>query len=932
MSDNGPADPIAIIGRGCHLPGAANIAEYLELILADRPTIAEIPSERFDREMFYDDEPGKDFKTYCSKACLVNPVPNSKLVSLPLNWKSHPETALRDLLSVIRDACLDAGKPLEAFSGECGGVYLGHTRGGSLAGDLAYSTYVAQAAALLEELPQSFSEVDPATAKNWSQQLIAEVRKAMPERGEGVGPPLGASVAAMAALQMLGWDGPYAAFNGACASSLQSLHAAVLALRSRRIDVAVAAGLSCYHSDSLLLFSQARSLSGTDTRPFDDQADGLIIGEGAVVLILKRLSDAIRNGDPIHGVIRGISVASDGKGKSLWAPRKEGQILAIRRAYSDESMMQRIQYVEAHATSTQVGDATEMEALAAAFGSIFSAGSRIPVGSVKAIIGHTLESAGLAGLLKVILCMQKGIIPAHQRLEKLSTKIPWDSIPFFVPKHVTEWPLDSQGSRWAAINGFGIGGLNAHAVLQSGTMVETQNQPKAVGYQGGTNDAGRDVAIIGAGCILPGALSWSAFKGRNWQDKPIKPVPPKRWVAGPEKKSTFVSPAAGSHGGFIDDFEYDWRRHKVQPKQIKGASPLQFMILEAVDQAIRPSGILEDARRRERTGVVVGTIFGGDFSNQLQVGLRIPDMCRRLRRLWEEEGIPQPQVEKLLTTFQALTLDRMPAFFDETGSFTSSSLASRITKSFDLMGGAVAVDAAHGASGAALAYCIDQLSAGEVDYMVCVGAQQDMGPMKFEGWTANGWLKNPQNDSQGVVPGEGAAVVLLEAVKPGTAPLQSPLGWVRGLGHSYAGNGGVSMRRSLERALKASLVTRSLSGVGACPADGSVDTIRWSPMGVSAIDTPLEYGFRTATSKIAAKASFVDSVGHLTGGSGIVEFLASLASQARQAHCTDRNPKSQDIPSSQGIIPSSECITMGSPWECIYSVILDVMKVSHIQT
>jgi acyl transferase domain-containing protein len=928
MSDDCSVDPIAIIGRGCHLPRAANIAEYLQLILNDQPTIAEIPAERFDRGMFYDKEPGKDFKTYCSKACLVEPVPESKLRSLPTNWRSHPETALRDLLSVVRDACLDAGKPLEALSGERGGVYLGHTRGGSLAGDLAYSTYVAQAAALLEELPQRFPEIDPSTAKRWSEQLIAEVREAMPNFGDQAGPPLGAPVAAMAALQMLGWDGPFAAFNGACASSLQALHAAVLALQSGRLNIAVAAGLSCYHSDSLLLFSQARSLSGVDTRPFDDQADGLIIGEGAVVLILKRLSDAIRDADPIHAVIRGISVASDGKGKSLWAPRKEGQILAIRRAYTDDSMMRKIQYVEAHATSTQVGDATEMEALATAFGPIVPQGTRLPVGSVKAIVGHTLESAGLAGLLKVILCMEKEIVPAHQRLEKLSTKIPWNDIPFFVPNQTQPWLPDELGCRWAAVNGFGIGGLNAHAVVQSGTIVEAQplndrRSTRTADHQT-FDQANRQVAIIGAGCILPGALSWTEFKSRNWSQEAIQTVPPRRWVSGPERDLTFVSRVASTQGGFIDNFEYDWRRHKVQPKQIKGASPLQFMILEAVDQAIRPSGILEDPDRRERTGVVVGTIFGGDFSNQLQVGLRIPDMCRRLRSLWEQNGLSESQIEILVATFRSLTLDRMPAFFDETGSFTSSSLASRITKSFDLMGGAVAVDAAHGASGAALSYCMDQLASGMVDYMVCVGAQQDMGPMKFEGWTANGWLPD-EHGKQGVAPGEGAAVILLEAVPPGRDAIRTPLGWIRGVGHSYAKNGGVSLRRSIERAFDAAHRNRLEHSDYQPAVDGSIRTHRWSPMGVPAIDNPCHFGLQLATGTVPERSTFVDSVGHLTGGSGIVEFLASLAWQAQQTALNENDLRLQDI-------PGSECINIGSPWECIYSVILDVMTVSNVQT
>ncbi|MFN8741646.1 MAG: beta-ketoacyl synthase N-terminal-like domain-containing protein [Pirellula sp.] len=915
MSRTHYVEPIAIIGRGCHLPDAPTLDAYLQLILSDTPTIAEIPEDRFDRELFFDPTPGKNFKTYCSKACLVKPIPESKQRQLPKAWKNHPETALRDFLSVTRDACLDAGRPLESFSGESGGVYIGHTRGGSISGDLAYASYVAQAAALLEQLPELVPGVDRASSSRWRDRMIEDVRRAMPKRGEGAGPALGAPVAAMAALQMLGWDGPFAAFNGACASSLQALHAAVLSLQSGKIDIAVAAGLSCCHSDSLLLFSQAHSLSGTDTRPFDDAADGLIIGEGAIVLLLKRLPDAQRDGDPIHGIIRGIAVASDGKGKSLWAPRKEGQMLAVRRAYTDEDMMRRIQYVEAHATSTQLGDATEMDALSSVFGSIIPKGNRIPVGSVKAIVGHTLESAGLAGVLKVLLCMEQGIVPAHQRIQKLSSKIAWNDIPFYVPNKTFDWTADHEGQRWAAINGFGIGGLNAHAVIQSGQ--HNSSYTKSSSNLNGPK-AQPKIAIIGAGCILPGALTWEAFQEQSQATNRIKEVPTKRWVSSPDSTSTFQYPVGTVRGGFIDDFEYDWRRHKVQPKQIKGASPLQFMILEAVDQAIRPSGILEDATRRERTGVVVGTIFGGDFSNQLQVGLRIPDMCRRLRKFWEEEGYNAAAIEQMTNTFQSLVLDRMPAFFDETGSFTSSSLASRITKSFDLMGGAVAVDAAHGASGAALNYCVDQLHAGNVDYMVCIGAQQDMGPMKFEGWTANGWLPSP-NDSSGAFPGEGAAVIILEAVRSGNSPTKRPMGWIRGVGLCHSGRGYTNFRGSLERAMRSSLQNPDCDGLA---RDGF---FRWSPMGVPSIDQPCEFGTRAADSAPIPNTTAVSRFGHLTGGSGIVEFLASLALSAQnhsQSH--EKNIKTKDT-------YVTDRISIGSPWECIYSVVLDTMMEENVK-
>jgi acyl transferase domain-containing protein len=913
------AEPIVVVGRGCHLPGAPTLDAFLKRILSDSPTIAEIPAERFDRELFFDSQQGKDFKTYCSKACLVAPVADDKCRNLPKAWKHHPETALRDLLSVTRDACLDAGRPLESFGGERGGVYVGHTRGGSISGDLAYSSYVAQAAALLEQLPGLIPDLDHAATHRWRTRLIQEVRLAMPHRGEGAGPALGASVAALATLQMFEWDGPYAAFNGACASSLQALHAAVLALQSGRIDIAVAAGLSCFHSDSLLLFAQSRSLSGADTRPFAEAADGLIIGEGAVVLLLKRLSDAVRAADPIHGVIRGIAVASDGKGKSLWAPRKEGQMLAVRRAYSSEAMMRRIQYVEAHATSTQLGDATEMDALASAFGSIFPAGNRVPVGSVKAIVGHTLESAGLAGVLKVLLCMERGLIPAHQRIEKLSSKIAWDSIPFFVPHQLIEWHADEEGQRWSAVNGFGIGGLNAHVVIQTGNL---DNGAASKSNSIGQPKSNTNIAITGVGCILPGALTWQRFQQQFQELNGLKAVPERRWVSGPDQPETFQYPVNRIRGGFIDDFEYDWRRHKVQPKQIKGASPLQFMILEAVDQAIRTSSILEQPSRRERTGVVVGTIFGGDFSNQLQVGLRIPDMCRRLRKLWIDEGYSLDSIEPMLAAFQGLVLDRMPAFFDETGSFTSSSLASRITKSFDLMGGAVAVDAAHGSSGAALTYCLDQLQLGNADYMICIGAQQDLGPMKFEGWTAAGWLPGA-NAQSGAFPGEGAAVIVLEAVRNGSKPTARPMGWIRGIGHCYSAKGYVSFRGSLERANHASHLSTETSSINGKPSKLELGSHRWSPMGVDEIDRPCELGAMAVDTCSPELSSAVYRFGHLTGGSGIVEFLASLAVQAQQRSSGDNDSaRTMDT-------YVRDRISIGSPWECIYSVVFDTMMEDH---
>ena len=201
---------------------------------------------------------------------------------------------------------------------------------------------------------------------------------------------------------------------------------------------------------------------------------------------MKTLERALADGDPIQCVIRGIGVSSDGRGKSLWAPRKEGQLLAIRRAYAGGLDIGRLQFVEAHATSTRVGDITELKALAEALEGQRSSGMKIALGAVKANIGHTLEAAGLASLVKTVLALQHQTIPRQIALRELNPGIDWTSAPFYVPSENAPWPEFEDGHpRRAGVNSFGIGGLNVHVVIDewndvsartvSRTSVRTQN-------------------------------------------------------------------------------------------------------------------------------------------------------------------------------------------------------------------------------------------------------------------------------------------------------------------------------------------------------------------------------------------------------------------------------------------------------------------------
>jgi len=326
-------------------------------------------------------------------------------------------------------------------------------------------------------------------------------------------------------------------------------------------------------------------------------------------------------------------------------------VLAVERAYPEPADIARIEYIEAHATSTQVGDATELGALSRLMGRHLPAGHQIPIGSVKANIGHTLETAGIASLVKVVLAMEHGVIPPGTTATKLNEEFDWKGGPFRVPAEPLAWPAHADGSpRCAAVNAFGIGGLNVHVSLAEhvAAAAPPRPAPRAVAPEA------EAIAIVGTGCVLPGALTLEAFfELLDRGDTAIGPVPADRWDAaraldrsGPRSWHT-----TSDVGGFVRDFVYDWRRHKVPPKQIAAANPLQFMLLEAADAAIKDAGGPERLDRM-RTAVVVGTLFGGDFANQLQMGLRLPETRTYLEAALRRRGVATADIERIVEAYE----------------------------------------------------------------------------------------------------------------------------------------------------------------------------------------------------------------------------------------------------------------------------------------
>lgn len=817
MSEPSPI-PVAIVGMACRLPQADNLEQFWQVLYEGRCTATELPPNRLDRELHYDPRKGVRCKAYTTLGCLVDYRPaDPRRVPLTEDEIKYCDISHTTMAEVAAEACRHAG--MDPFDmpqrlRHCG-VYIGHVKGSEVGGQISYANLVEQTAQWLREVP----DIDRLTGGQTDaviRDIVAKGRRENPSRDAQGRPNLNGYMCAALISKSLKLDGPFMVVNSACASSLQALAMGVRSLQLGHVDMAIVGGASYCKFDSLVMFSQAQSVSATGTRPFDADADGLINGEGYIAMIAKRLDRALADGDRIHAVVRSIGISSDGRGKSLWAPKMEGQVEAMSRAYGRGLDVTRLQYVEAHATSTQVGDQTEVASLAATLNGRLPPGRKIPIGSVKGNVGHTIETAGMAGVLKTILAMQHGIIPPAVNVKKLNPEIDWDNVPLYVPLQPEPWPAPADGHpRRAACNSFGIGGLNVHVVLdQTPTPDELrkfQGQPAPALVDETKSQPPLDaIAIIGVGAILPGANTIQAFHDLldSGRDGTVD-LPPTRWNAAiahkPAGREPFSVPSI--RGGFVTGYEYDWKKHKVPPKQVHAADPLQFMLLDAVDQAFQMSGYDKKPFDRKRTGVYVGAITSGEFHEHLQMGLRLPEFQRDLRIVLRDRGVPAEQIEQAAEGYVAALLSHMPAITDETGSYTSNTLVSRITKQHDLMGGGAAIDAGGSSGSAALATCIDLLQAGDFDMMVCTAGQRSMGFSAFQWFHLTGQLateppKNPFDaQARGLVPGEGTGVFLLKRLSDAQRDGDNVIGIIRGVGVGRDESFGNAMERAVRRGL-----------------------------------------------------------------------------------------------------------------------------------
>ncbi|MBE9104445.1 SDR family NAD(P)-dependent oxidoreductase, partial [Nostoc cf. edaphicum LEGE 07299] len=437
------SEPIAIIGMGCRFPGGANDPETFWQLLHDGvDAITEIPPQRWDIDDFYDPDPNTPGKMYIRKAGFLQQVDQFD----PQFFGISPREALsmdpqqRLLLEVCWEALENAGIAPNKLSDSQTGVFLG----------------IGQ--------------------NDYAQLQLYSGEHTRINTYDGTGN--GLCFASGRLSYVLGLQGPSVAIDTACSSSLVAIHLACQSLRAGECSLALAAGVQMILSPEVTIFlSRAQALSPDGRcKTFDAAANGYGRGEGCGVIVLKRLHDAIANGDNILALIRGSAVNHDGSSSGLTVPNKQAQQALLCQALANAKVEpSQVSYIEAHGTGTPLGDPIEIRALAAVLGEGRSPEKPLIIGSVKTNIGHLESASGIAGLIKVVLALQHKEIPPHLHFHNPNPYINWNELPVVVPTATLPWKNLTENQRIAGVSSFGMSGTNAHVVLEEAPSIEPAN-------------------------------------------------------------------------------------------------------------------------------------------------------------------------------------------------------------------------------------------------------------------------------------------------------------------------------------------------------------------------------------------------------------------------------------------------------------------------
>ena len=479
--DTPKAIPLAIVGIGCLFPKANDATAYWTNIREGVDAIGDIPDSHWKPEDYFDSDPGVPDMTYARRGGFIDPVAFDPLLYglSPNNIEATDSTQLLGMV-VARQALLDAGYATARDSDD--GRQFDRDRTSVILGVTGTLELVIPLGARLGHPLWRKALADAGVDKETAEDIVQRIADGYVPWQENSFPGLLGNVVAGRIANRFDLGGTNCVVDAACASSISAIHMAAMELYAGRADMAITGGFDAFNDIFMYMcFSKTPALSPTgNSKPFDRNGDGTILGEGLGAVILKRLDDATRDDDKIYAVLKGIGSSSDGRGNAIYAPSADGQTKALKDAYDQANVSPRsIELVEAHGTGTKVGDAVEAEALSGVYREAQAEGSWCAIGSVKSMIGHTKAAAGVAGLIKIAMALRHKVLPPTIKVEQPLEILQPGMAPVYINGSKRPWISGTEHPRRAALSAFGFGGSNFHCVLE-----EVEREKESIEWDG----------------------------------------------------------------------------------------------------------------------------------------------------------------------------------------------------------------------------------------------------------------------------------------------------------------------------------------------------------------------------------------------------------------------------------------------------------------
>ncbi|MCU0662418.1 MAG: acyltransferase domain-containing protein [Myxococcota bacterium] len=869
---------IAIIGMGCVFPGSPTVEKYWENIRSGETFFSSMPQRIWRERNFVSKNKSRSDKSYTMVGSFVEPPENFPFLEykLPPNAMKGSDPCQLVTLEAARQALHNAG--ISAHSEVLTDAIT--VIGASGVDQFAHSTLALKRHNYLRKLRPMLEARGVPTDR--LDALVKEFEAELARRGHSWHPSIAAVGAITASLsnrvaQVFGVRGFNMTVDGACASSFVALDVACHALMAGDARIALAGGADLGTNPAIYIgFSAVEGLSTKgEANPFDHNADGLVIGEGAGVVVLKRLEDALADGDKIRAVIRGVGSSSDGAGQAIYAPSVEGRAEALRKALTAAQLTSHeVQFLEAHATSTVVGDANEYDAISSVYAPGRDSKDPLVLGSVKGQIGHLKAAAGMAGLLKIVTAMEHATLPHMPRFEKLTPGATKVSDALCIPTKLAPWTPRQDGKRMAAVTSSGFGGVNYHVLVEQGDSYSPP-PPRA--------KVSRDMAVVGIACRTPGAQTpeefWSNIRSGVDNFRPVD-AQAMGWQehldAGPESERITTRVVAK-----IDDYKFNLLRHKIFPNAVSQIAPTQLLAVDLADKLLTDRGM--ELVERKPIGASLGAMHDDHFPT-IFYPMCADEYADALRACASATAVDQPILEECLSQTAAAIMDMGPPSTEHTlPGWMTNVISGRVANKLNLAGPNFTVDTACSSGVGALLPAMYQLMFGDVDAMVTGGLNQQMSDAFTCGVCALGAVAEKEArpfdaEGKGFLIGEGGVFFLVRRL----ADAQRDGDLIHAVIHSVGGSSEADSKSmvapsedAVRRAIRNSLSRAphiDPKDIAVCDTHGSANALS-DIIEAKSLAAELR---PSGSSEPVLITAIKSHVGHMYGGSGASSLLSTI--------------------------------------------------------